>query len=231
MSPTPPSTPSSSEEDSSEEGEDRYGRPIRRTLGGYASVSDDSGSSYSGDGAWDPVPDADLNTFAAHFRALVEQVARETSEAAVTAEPDHQPPSPGRGPNDSHFVLGRVIHRMPTIESMGSREVTSLASFPAGVSRPSTRANTLSNADAPNSRSASRANSLDAAMSLSISIELANELANERATSEFGELTPSSTTSFSAPFALSTSAGGSKSTTSYHTAASTHAETSVEGER
>ena len=51
----------------------------------------------------------------------------------------------------AHVVLGRTIHRMPTIESLGSHEVMSLASR-GGFSRTSTRSNTLSTADAPRGR-------------------------------------------------------------------------------
>ena len=218
-SPSPPSTRASSEGGSSEEGD--YGRPVARTLGGYASVPDQdeyASERARGDGlAWDPMPDADLNTFAAHFRALVEQVARETDAASTVAAAAADGYT--REPQDSHFVLGRAIHRMPTIESMGSHEVTSLASLSlsrSGFSRTSTRSNTL---DAPHSRSASRANSLDAAVSLSLSLDGLAAAGGERAASEFGELTPSSTRSFS--FTPPITLGGTRSTGSYHTAMST----------
>ena len=238
-SPSPPWTPDSSDDGSSEDGEHRYGRPlVSRTLGGYAAVSaSDASPSSSADeheqerglglGAWDPVPDADLNTFAAHFRALVAQVARDT-DAAQTTAPAPTPSSPRDAAGDSHFVLGRTIHRMPTIESMGSHEVVSLAS--GARSRRSTRSNTLSTADAPHSRSASRANSLDAALTLTLQLD--GLVAAERAQSEFGELTPSSatSTSYSVPFGLSVN--GSRSTgtsSSYHTAMSVRPESIEEG--
>ena len=228
------SSPSSSEEDTAESGEDRYGRAVRRTPGGYTSLPVASPTRADSDSyatPWDPVPDAELNSFAAHFRALVEQVTRETDEAVEYAQNDlYDFPATyaraGRADDDSsHIVLGRTIHRMPTIESLGSHEVMSLASMSAagGFSRPSTRSNTLSNTDAPHSRSASRANSLDAAVSLSISIDGVAAMGAGERVGEMGELTPSSATSLSTSFFP-----GTKSTASYHTAKSTQHEGSEE---
>lgn len=178
--------------------------------------------------SWDPVPDSELNSFAAHFRALVEQVTRETVEAVGYAQND-QYDFPGsyagaRDGDDAHVMLGRTIHRMPTIESLGSGEVMSLASMSAaGFSRNSTRSNTLSNADSPHSRSASRANSLDAAVSLSVSLDGLAAMGEERL-GEMGELqTPSSATSLSGQVLF-----GSRSTASYQTAMSTQPEGSEE---
>ncbi|KII90062.1 hypothetical protein PLICRDRAFT_40243 [Plicaturopsis crispa FD-325 SS-3] len=131
-------------------------------------------------------PDTDLHGFVDRFRALVSQVTRETEEGldftsseGTDTEADTDPDSPtsaahyrsqdfGRLMNefrgqlnpseeDEHVrVLGEYIRRMPTIESLGSREVASIGSGSAhrdGVlgsnrsghtsSRPPTRANTL----------------------------------------------------------------------------------------
>ncbi|KAI0758918.1 hypothetical protein C8Q74DRAFT_1300772 [Fomes fomentarius] len=229
---------SSSEEDSAENSDEHYGRAIRRTPGGYAPLPlaspsrvDEPGSAGGMNAySWDPVPDSELNSFAAHFRALVEQVTRETVEAVEYAQSD-QYDFPGsyaggaRDGDDAHVMLGRTIHRMPTIESLGSGEVMSLASMSAagGFSRNSTRSNTLSNADSPHSRSASRANSLDAAVSLSVSVDGLAAMGEERL-GEMGELqTPSSATSLSGQVLF-----GSRSTASYQTAMSTQPEGSEE---
>lgn len=229
-------SPSSSEEDTVESGsgEDHYGRPVHRTPGGYASVPLASPPPHDRDGrgpgsSWDPVPDSELHSFAAHFRALVEQVTRETEDAVAYAR-DEQFDFPASYSDTSrdrddvaHVVLGRTIHRMPTIESLGSHEVMSLASMSAagGRSRPSTRSNTLSNTDAPHSRSASRANSLDAAVSLTISVD---GMAGEMAPGEMGQLTPSSATSLTGPFHFGTRSTGA----SYHTARSAQPDGSEE---
>ncbi|OJT11186.1 hypothetical protein TRAPUB_12293 [Trametes pubescens] len=219
---------SSDEEDLSEFGvEDRFGRPLHRFPGSsYSSVpmaspSRGEGSSTGAD-AWDPVPDAELNTFAVQFRALVEQVTRETDEAVQYAQHDRYTPSgyySGADREDAaRVVVGRTIHRMPTIESLGSHEVVSLAST-RGVSRPSTRSNTLTGLDVPPSRSNSRSNSLDAAVSLSLSLDVNG---GDRGVAEMGELQPSPTSSNGAMHL------GSKSTASYHTAMSTRNEGGTE---
>ncbi|KAI0673148.1 hypothetical protein C8Q78DRAFT_969883 [Trametes maxima] len=210
-------SPSSSDEDLSEHSpDDRYGRPLQRDFSAYASVplaSPSRGEGSSANSPWDPVPDSDLNTFAAQFRALVEQVSRETDAAVAYAQNDRYSSGyySGNGREDAeHVVVGRTIHRMPTIESLGSHEVMSLASMQGGLSRPSTRSNTLSGVDAP-SRSASRSNSLDAAVSLSLSLDV--PVGGERSVGEMGELAPS-------PTSLNgTTLLGSRSTGSYHTAA------------
>ncbi|EIW56467.1 uncharacterized protein TRAVEDRAFT_65689 [Trametes versicolor FP-101664 SS1] len=222
-----PTSSTSSDEDLSEFGvEDRFGRPLHRFPGSsYSSVpmaspSRPEGSS-SGADAWDPVPDAELNTFAVQFRALVEQVTRETDEAVQYAQHDQYTSAgyySGADRQDAaHVVVGRTIHRMPTIESLGSHEVMSLAST-RGVSRPSTRSNTLTGLDVPPSRSNSRSNSLDAAVSLSLSLDVPLN-GGDRGGAEMGELVPSPTTSTHGAMLL-----GSKSTGSYHTASSTRNE-------
>lgn len=174
-------SPSSSEgADTDEDWEDRYGRPVPRMVGGYTSLPLNSSpppkDDETGPHQWDPISDSDLNEIASRFRSLVEQVARDTNDATPQEHRQNDryefPVSydRDRDRDDAHFVLGRAIHRMPTIESLGSHEVISLASTgKGGFSRNSTRSNTLSTADAPASRSASRANSLDAAVSLSVS--------------------------------------------------------------
>ncbi|KAI0772414.1 hypothetical protein BD413DRAFT_474121 [Trametes elegans] len=246
-------SPSSSDEDlvAEEWADDRYGRAVRRTPGAYASVplaspSRGEGSSSGGAGGgdpWGPVPDSDLNDFAVQFRALVEQVTRETDEAVAYAQRDrydsssHTGGGGGGGEYDGAYdgyyhdppadaarvVVGRTIHRMPTIESLGSHEVMSLASL--GLSRPSTRSNTLSGADGPPSRTASRSNSLDAAVSLSVSLD---GLSGAGGVGEMGELaTPSPTGTGTTGTGSSHGAGllGSRSTGSYHTAVSTSTRT------
>lgn len=174
-------SPSSSEgADTDEDWEDRYGRPVSRMVGGYTSLPLNGSPPPKEDGIsphqWDPISDSDLNEIASRFRSLVAQVTRDTNDATPQAHRENEryefPVSydRDRDHDDAHFVLGRAIHRMPTIESLGSHEVISLASTgKGGFSRNSTRSNTLSTADAPASRSASRANSLDAAVSLSVS--------------------------------------------------------------
>ncbi|KAI0369331.1 hypothetical protein BV20DRAFT_1079338 [Pilatotrama ljubarskyi] len=215
-------SPSSSDEDLTENtSDDRYGRPMHRGFSAYSSVplASPSRGESSGADAWDPVPDSDLNSFAVQFRALVEQVTRETDEAVAYAQSGRL--SSGYSANDrddaARVVVGRTIHRMPTIESLGSHEVMSLASMRENMSRPSTRSNTLSYGDAPPSRSASRANSLDAAVSLSLSLD--GPLNGERTVGEMGEMTPSPTTSLNGATIL-----GSRSTGSYHTAMSMRTE-------
>ncbi|TFK92158.1 hypothetical protein K466DRAFT_643503 [Polyporus arcularius HHB13444] len=191
-------------------GEDRYGRSLNRPPGGYASVPHASPPPQDRDGR------SSGSSFAAHFRALVEQVTRETDEAVAYAQNDDEYDFPARysamsrDRDDAHVVLGRTIHRMPTIESLGSHEVMSIASMSVGggFSRPSTRSNTLSNTDGPNSRSASRANSLDAAVSLSISVDGLSAMGGEMASGEVGQLTPSSATSLSGPFYFGTRSTG-----------------------
>ncbi|TBU30977.1 hypothetical protein BD311DRAFT_689927 [Dichomitus squalens] len=220
-------SPSSSEgADTDEDGEDRYGRPVQRRVGGYAAVPLGSPPPRDDGSSWDPVPDSDLNDFATQFRSLVEEVTRATNDA--TAHPDSDRYSfPGsynegrdRDRSDAHVVVGRTIHRMPTIESLGSHEVMSLASKGGFSTRNSTRSNTLSTADAPTSRSASRANSLDAAVSLSVSVDGPTVLGMAGEMSELVQ-TPSSATSTGGPVFF-----GSRSTSaSFHTARSASAHT------
>ncbi|KAI0830298.1 hypothetical protein BC628DRAFT_1313857 [Trametes gibbosa] len=226
------SSSSSSDDDLAEDGSDgRYGRPLRPYSAAYTSIpgaSPSRGEASGGHagGAWEPVPDADLNSFADQFRALVEQVSRETDEAVAYAQSDRHFPSLEPNGNDAaRVVVGRTIHRMPTIESLGSHEVVSLASYQGGGmgSRPSTRSNTLSGVDGPPSRSGSRANSLATSLDAAVSLSLSSDAPPsggivggiERAVSELGEMTPSPTASVSGGALFS-----SRSTGSYYTAGS-----------
>ncbi|KAH9922219.1 uncharacterized protein B0H18DRAFT_522819 [Fomitopsis serialis] len=140
--------------------------------------------------------DNELHSFVDRFRSLVDQITRETEDGiALTRNdstgyyaspsshdienlrPSHRSPFPSEDDDDYVPVLGKTIHRMPTIESLGSREVMSLATSSIHraspgpsyhMSRPSTRSNNFSlseaGIDTPSIRS--RANSLDAALAL-----------------------------------------------------------------
>ncbi|OBZ74938.1 hypothetical protein A0H81_05510 [Grifola frondosa] len=191
-----PDSPNSSEEEDLS-GNDRYGAEIRRLPGAYVAVSGNSplSAQYDDAAAQAPIPDTELNSFAAHFRALVEQVSRETDEALALVQRDPESDPAARDVRIS--VLGRTIHRMPTIESLGSREVMSVV-----TSRPSTRSNTFSTSDGL-SNPRSRTNSWDAALKLS-----------GEAPGEMGELRNSPTSSVGAnPIA------GSRGSSPHYTAA------------
>lgn len=141
-------------------------------------------------------PGQDVQDFAERFRALVEQVSRETEAGLELAGHDHDDdehddadadlsfvfpssPSPEPDTDGTHYVpvMGKIIQRMPTIESLGSREVMSLASGQRGdrsvhtLSRPPTRANTLTMSEAAGSPSVSRSNSLTASIVLASPVE------------------------------------------------------------
>ena len=133
-------------------------------------------------------PDEDLTAFAHQFRHLVNQVTRQT-QAGIdlesrddddefddmrfrTPSPPTTPRPPGLEDRDYFPYLGQIIHRMPTIESLGSRELRSpTLSSTLGdrslhtPSRPPTRSNTLSMAT--DSNPPSRSNSLTASIALS----------------------------------------------------------------
>lgn len=124
--------------------------------------------------------DTDLQSFVSRFRTLVSQITRETEEALEFAQSDDEeegssrlsediytslPPRPlgydefGQPyrPDEPIRILNTFVRRMPTIESMGSREMaTSISSASSSMytrethgrpsinlSRPPTRANTL----------------------------------------------------------------------------------------
>ena len=133
--------------------------------------------------------DADLFGFVDRFRSLVNQVSREVDggleivrgENAPGAQSSHHPVQmltaeelqrllrtdefgQMQVSEDHVMVLGGYIRRMPTIESLGSRERASLTSsghrngthISSNQSRPSTRANTsVCEADPPPSRNSS----------------------------------------------------------------------------
>ncbi|GJE88987.1 hypothetical protein PsYK624_050760 [Phanerochaete sordida] len=156
-----------------------------------------------GQGAPDPArrgaTQEEMEIFVERFRAMMEQVARETEAGLELAQRDgdeHEHdgrhghghdgahyaddtlPSPadsyGRDDDDYYVpVVGKIIQRMPTIESLGSRELMSLASGPLGgdrsahtLSRPPTRANTLTMSEVAGSPSVSRSNSITASVVL-----------------------------------------------------------------
>ena len=122
------------------------------------------------------------------------QVARETEHGLHLAQNDqpeyftpyHSPmtttqgyyePFP-TGEEETNYVpvVGHFIQRMPTIESLGSREVTSISSQRGDrsvhtLSRPPTRATTLTNmmSELSGSQPPSRSNSLTASIMLSSS--------------------------------------------------------------
>ncbi|KAG6910365.1 hypothetical protein DXG01_011080 [Tephrocybe rancida] len=167
-------------------------------------------------------PEVALDDYHEHFRALVCQITRETEEAlalAVTdpvnadadADVDASPPTdlylsripPAVGydefgrpyPADEHVpILNGYVRRMPTIESMGSREMGSMASSVMShgdtvttsirsvpISRPPTRANTLES-NFGSRPSSSRSNSIAAGAEI---------LLGTGRTSEVGELVDS----------------------------------------
>ena len=176
----------------------------------------------------------DVQIFVDRFRAMMEQVARETEAGLELAQNDDHGqydedtfPSPSEESyslNDDDMdyvpVVGRIIQRMPTIESLGSREMMSLASAQFGgdrsvhtLSRPPTRANTLTMSEVHGSPSVSRSNSITASVVLGNSpIEAPSP------SSEFffgGSRTPDAL-------------NGSKSTASYLTAVAAGASSGVD---
>ncbi|KAK0457018.1 uncharacterized protein EV420DRAFT_534501 [Desarmillaria tabescens] len=122
--------------------------------------------------------DRDLYNFVDQFRSLVSQISRETDEGLEYARPDGSSSSRSESmassysysaaigydefgrpyPPDDHVrVLGGYVRRMPTIESIGSREMGTTSSLHtvermASISRPPTR-NTLPMSSEPPSRS------------------------------------------------------------------------------
>jgi hypothetical protein len=94
------------------------------------------------------VPEEELQGFAHQFRALVDRVSRELEESRISEEQDRASRTPPlHHVLDTHTpymtidefgrevtteepiaILGGVIKRMPTIESVGSRELASLRS-------------------------------------------------------------------------------------------------------
>ncbi|KZT00280.1 uncharacterized protein LAESUDRAFT_560262 [Laetiporus sulphureus 93-53] len=172
---------------------DRYGQQVRRLPGAYSHSSPSTALDMQDDDHVPPAtfPDHDLTAFADRFRNLVDVLSRETEEGMALTQHDRPRYYPAYLPSldstssaqfpcdlDDDYVpvFGRTVHRMPTIESLGSRELMSLAGSsmhraspgPHHISRPSTRSNNLSMSEngtsTPSTRS--RANSLDAALAL-----------------------------------------------------------------
>ncbi|KAH9943904.1 hypothetical protein B0H21DRAFT_747516 [Amylocystis lapponica] len=199
---------------------ERYGRQIRRIPGAYASVPPQS-PQQAGSPEHPPpssYTDRALSSFVDHFRSLVDQVTHEGDVAFAPIDlADYARPlnnGHDRHAADVHVpVLGRTVHRMPTIESLGSREVLSLASSSGHHGRRSTRSNTVNSGDSHGTSSPrSRANSWDAALALAAPEEHA-----ENGVGEFGQLQASPVVGPGETI-VSTE---SKSTGSYHTAQST----------
>ncbi|KZT68027.1 hypothetical protein DAEQUDRAFT_766612 [Daedalea quercina L-15889] len=185
---------SSDEELPSSLGAERFGRPIRGISGNYTFPSAPDAASYADNAREDPrdtMSDNELYGFVDRFRSLVDQITQETEDGIALAQndtsgyyaapsshgiEDHHRSFPSEDDDNYVPVVGKTVHRMPTIESLGSREVMSLATSsihraspgPYHMSRPSTRSNTFSlneaGIDTPSVRS--RANSLDAALAL-----------------------------------------------------------------
>jgi len=121
--------------------------------------------------------DGELNGFVGRFQSILSQITRETEEGLAFArlDSDTSSQSSSAGPSsasqylrsvsnslDASFnsfgsyraqqeehvrVLGGYVRRMPTIESLGSHEMSSIAhssTHRAGGAQPSTRRNTLS---------------------------------------------------------------------------------------
>ncbi|PSR73041.1 hypothetical protein PHLCEN_2v11145 [Hermanssonia centrifuga] len=140
----------SSEEDVTSDGHggasSRYGRQIRHSPGAYSMVPPSTRDSvHAAETPLSFSPDGNMHNFVDRFRVLLDEVSRETDAALEFARNDRPglyidptasssptsldqislPPSPDI---DYVPIVGALIRRMPTIESLGSREVMSLAS-------------------------------------------------------------------------------------------------------
>lgn len=208
-------SPNSSEEDLTtvESATSRYGVPIRHTPGQYSlapldipqpfpSISDTSATTSTA------VTDDDLNSFVGRFRALVNQVSEETEAGMRLAQNDRlgyhvdrRTPSPNMTTrsgealeDEDFFIVGGIVQRMPTIESLGSREVMSLATSSNSrgdrsihsLSRPPTRQTMSILSDATGSQPPSRSNSLSASIILTPTSPLEGPFGGTA--SELGEL-------------------------------------------
>ncbi|KAG6890133.1 hypothetical protein C0995_011426 [Termitomyces sp. Mi166 len=180
-----------------------------------------------------------------HFRRLVSQITRETEEALALTAPETKdvkpdvpttlnfyhpriPPTIGYDefgrpyrPDEHVPIMNSFVRRMPTIESMGSREMGSSihsrndtmttsvrSSLP--VSRPLTRANTLDSTFG--SRPSSRTNSITTGAEI---------LRNAARTTEVGELVDKSgPPDIRAPSTASSNSSYPSTMISYHTATS-----------
>ena len=204
--------------------------------------------------------DRDIHNFVDRFRSLVSQITRETEDglefadestsslpiASSSTAPDFgnqyktpSLPAPALGydefgrpypPEENVRILNNIIRRMPTIESMGSREVGSVAGSNWGHDRmassrsiqshPPTRANTL---DHTGSESLSRSNSFSIAHGFIDEMGEVGESAEERGERRNVRRTRSGSTRTGS--SGTTGTGGShpsvsRSTTSYNTATS-----------
>ena len=196
----------------------------------------------SNDHTTQPLQDQEPNSFAERFRTLISQISRETEVALEIATPDtvldvenrgfYMPPVPpaigydefGRPyrPEEQVSFLNRYIRRMPTIESMGSREQGTAASKENDTSRrntfspPPSRSNTLAVSEySIESHGPSRGSSLSACENLST---------GQGRTTEMGELVDKgSEEGYDASKGSSAATSGrttSASTVSYYTATS-----------
>ncbi|KAH9964835.1 hypothetical protein BC827DRAFT_891147 [Russula dissimulans] len=159
--------------------------------------------------------EGDLRGFADHFRALVDRVSRELEDSR-NLESNTEPPMPplhhvldthtpymtidefGRevATEEPIAILGGVIKRMPTIESMGSRELASLRSTtlvsgtPGRIGSPSVATSSSTSSRPPTG--ATMASFSDAASaslaSASQPPSRSNSLNRHRTPSELGEL-------------------------------------------
>lgn len=153
--------------------------------------------------------EVELNGFRDRFRSLVSQITRETEEGLELARPDSAlsppqetfslpedyrqsniPPTIGYDefgrpypPDESVLILNGYVRRMPTIESMGSREVGSITTSSihtdrdtmsmsirsTPISRPPTRTGTIS-------QPPSRSNSITAGAEILLGAGRTNEI-------------------------------------------------------
>ncbi|KAI0085517.1 hypothetical protein BDY19DRAFT_438484 [Irpex rosettiformis] len=230
-----PESPTSSEEDYPNAVEtDVYGRPAHRPSGTYISVPSPLTPLAESP---NPLLQDEVHVFDDHFDSLMAQVARETDHGIHLAQNDqpgyyspYQDPNPNpeayepfpTGEDDAEYVpvVGHFIQRMPTIESLGSREVMSLSSLQRGdrsvhtLSRPPTRATTLTNmmSEPSGSQPPSRSNSLTASIMLSSSAPEREGLGSG-GIAELGAFSDSPQVSGGSSYH-----GATKSTLSYYTA-------------
>ncbi|KAI0000796.1 hypothetical protein BJV74DRAFT_820739 [Russula compacta] len=141
--------------------------------------------------------EGDTQAFANQFRALVDRVSRELEEsrsvesnAELPAPPVHHVPS-----EEPIAVLGGVIRRMPTIESVGSRELaslrsTTLVSGAGGIGSPSAVPSSSASSRPPTRATMASLNDAASASLASASqpSSRSNSLHRLRTPSELGEL-------------------------------------------
>lgn len=160
------------------------------------------------------VGEEELQGFADQFRILVDQVSRELEESRVSESQNREPHTPplhhvldthtpymtidefGREvPTEEPIaVLGSVIKRMPTIESVGSRELTSLRSATlvggAGIGAGSVAASSSASSRPPTGATMASLNDAASASLASASQppSRSNSIHRLRTPSELGEL-------------------------------------------